>query len=69
MIDALWQFPVPLLALWAVLAGLWLWARPVSGRRLLDWAYPLLPLGVAMLPGLWPTQTWLTVWLQAGLWL
>ena len=69
MIDALWRFPAALLALWALLAALWLWARPQQGRRLLDWAYPLLPLLVAMLPGLWPSQTWLPLWLQAGLWL
>lgn len=69
MIDALWRFPAALLALWALLAALWLWARPQQGRRLLDWAYPMLPLLVAMLPGLLPAQTWLPRWLQAGLWL
>jgi steroid 5-alpha reductase family enzyme len=54
-------------ALWGLLAALWLWRQP-AGTRWLERLYPLLPLAVAVLDGIWGQRwPWLQTWLQAGL--
>lgn len=61
-----------LLAIWAALAALWLWAlpRPWTGA---GWLYPLLPLaaGGLLYAGAWPAPggTLLLHWLTAAAWL
>jgi len=72
MIAQLWQHPVALLAAWAVLAAVWLWALPRENVRGLDRAYPLLPLVLALVLALLPAGSqpaWLASFMQLGLWL
>lgn len=72
MIGQLWQHPVAVLAAWAALAAVWLWALPRENVRGLDRAYPLLPLVLALVLALLPAglqPAWLASFMQLGLWL
>ncbi len=70
MIALLWQsYALECGLLWALLAGVWLWAQPANSRWL-DRAYPLAPFAVAALFYFWPqAPEFLVKYLQLGLWL
>ena len=70
MIATLWQsYALECGVLWAVLAGIWLWAQPQNSRWL-DRVYPLAPLAVFGIFWVFPqANDSLSKFLQLGIWL
>ena len=69
MIATLWQsYALECGVLWAVLAGIWLWAQPENARWL-DRVYPLAPLAVFGIFWVIPKANQsLSKFLQLGIW-
>lgn len=70
MIEFIWQsYALECGVVWALLAGIWLWAQPENARWL-DRVYPLAPFAVFALLAVFPqASALLNPYLQLGLWL